>query len=698
MRALFLKLLNMSISAGWLILAVAALRLLLQKAPRRLLCALWAAVALRLLCPFSIESALSLLPSAETVSPEIVYAQKPAIESGVPVINRAVNPVLQAAAAPAPTLSAVSPGVSPLQFWTSAAAWVWLAGMAAMLIYAGVSYLQLRRKIAASLPVKDNIRICDEIETPFILGVFHPKIYLPSSLDEAQMPPVIAHETAHLKRGDNLWKPLGFLLLAVYWFQPLCWLAYILFCRDVELACDEKAVRAMSRDEMIAYSRALLSCSLPKNRAAISPLAFGEVGVKERVKHVLHDQKSAFWLAAMSAAACIAVAVCFLTNPVKDKGAQAGKPQSSSVSLTQTAANKNTSAQGTAQSGAEPGVQSAALPGTESYAPGAAVYDQIFAVPQKARVSVTRDAWLIAADDGTLVVWGGGEANAQALTQAEWEKRGYQPLAYADRRAVLPNCAGVWSDGFTQFGLDKNYNLYGWGTNLFGRLPDGNEDRPALLLTDVALADMGEYGLALKTDGSVWVWGQAYAGKLGTGRKRVPPTRMLDGAVCVCAGSASALAVLKDGGLCLIFRNPEQKAENGTDPPSAPRYLGVQAKDLAEVSYCYNAGGYLLRKTDGSVCLLADADASLGAEPIARNVRALAAGGYLTNDNALWVFSAAGKPAEKAAENVSMAIVYDVPYLEIKTDGAIWTNSGSAGELEKAGTMDTLAPDGAAGH
>ena len=312
MDAVFLKILNMSLAAGWLIIAVVALRFLLRKAPKWLPCVLWAIVAIRLICPFSFESILSLIPSAETVSLDILYTREPVIHSGISSINSVVNPVITGSFTPT-----VGASVNPLQIWTAIASYVWLFGVAAMLLYVAISFLRLRKKATASLNIRDNIWICDDIKTPFILGIIKPRIYLPSGMDETQQIHVIAHESAHLKRRDHWWKPLGFLLLAVYWFNPLCWLAYIFLCRDIELACDEKVIRTMGKDDMIAYSEALLSCSVPRRLVMACPLAFGEVGVKERIKTVLNYKKPTFWIVVAAVAACVVVAVCFLTNPVK---------------------------------------------------------------------------------------------------------------------------------------------------------------------------------------------------------------------------------------------------------------------------------------------------------------------------------------------------------------------------------------------
>ena len=317
MAAVFLKLLNLSISASWLVLAVLVLRLISKRSPKWVNVLLWGIVALRLVLPFSIESALSLIPSAETVSPAAVqFDPAPTITSGVSVIDNAVNPSLSEHFAAVPTAS-----VNPLYVGAYLAGWVWLIGLGAMLLYALVSYLRLRRRVSVSLPIQDHIYLCDAISSPFILGVVKPRIYLPSGLDEVQRQNVLSHERAHLARRDHWWKPLGFALLAVYWFNPVLWLAYALLCRDIELACDERVIRDMNETAIKTYSTVLLACSVPRKAVVACPLAFGEVGVKERVRNALHYKKPAFWVVAASVTVCIVVAVCFLTNPPTDTDA-----------------------------------------------------------------------------------------------------------------------------------------------------------------------------------------------------------------------------------------------------------------------------------------------------------------------------------------------------------------------------------------
>lgn len=313
MSEIFSKVLNMSIAASWLILAVMLLRFALKRAPRWISVVLWGIVALRLAVPFSFESALSLIPSAETFSPYNIQYETPAINSGIPAVNHAVNPVLGETFAPNPVGS-----VNPLYVWTFVVSVIWLIGIAAMLLYAVVSYVRVRRSVAERVPYERSVFLCDHVKSPFILGLVRPKIYLPSGMEAAAMEPVIAHEKAHLARRDHWWKPLGFLILAVHWFNPLCWIAYILLCRDIELACDEKVIRQMDLDGKKRYSAALLECSTGRRLVTICPLAFGEVSVKERVKNVLKYKKPAFWIVLLALIACVVVAVCFATDPKQD--------------------------------------------------------------------------------------------------------------------------------------------------------------------------------------------------------------------------------------------------------------------------------------------------------------------------------------------------------------------------------------------
>lgn len=311
MEAVFLKLVNMSITASYLVAAVLVLRLILKRSPKWIRVALWGLVGLRLVLPFSFESVLSLIPSTEPLPQEFLYAATPRVQTGIPYVNNMLNPVIAQSLAPAELTSA-----NPTQIWSFIFSQLWILGVVIMGLYALISYLIVRRRVRPSIRVTGNLYLCDSIETPFILGIGKPRIYLPSSLDQTTADHVLAHELAHLKRRDHWWKPLGFLLLTVYWFNPVMWLAYILLCRDIEMACDERVIREMDAMEKKAYSRALLQCSVPRHMIAACPLAFGEVGVKTRIKSVLNYKKPAFWIMVIALIHCAVFAVCFLTDPV----------------------------------------------------------------------------------------------------------------------------------------------------------------------------------------------------------------------------------------------------------------------------------------------------------------------------------------------------------------------------------------------
>lgn len=311
MSDVFLKILNMSISAGWLVLAVVVLRLVLKKAPKWVNMLLWGIVAVRLICPFTIESIVSLIPSAETIPSDIGLSQSPTINSGITAFNSTVNPVLSQISSPTPGDS-----INPMQVAIFVGTVLWLLGVGVMLLYAAVSYLRLRRQLTTAVRYQDNVFQSENVASPFVLGIFRPKIYLPFQMDEQNLEPVLRHERTHIARRDHWWKPLGFLLLAIHWFNPLMWLAYILLCRDIELACDEKVIKVLDQQQRADYSQALLSCSIRRRTIAACPLAFGEVGVKARIKSVLHYKKPAFWAILLAVVVCIALAACFLTDPV----------------------------------------------------------------------------------------------------------------------------------------------------------------------------------------------------------------------------------------------------------------------------------------------------------------------------------------------------------------------------------------------
>lgn len=315
MEAVFLKIINLSISAVWLISAVMILRFALRKAPKSIRVILWGMVALRLMLPFSLESVLSLIPSGETIPQNITMSPTPSINSGVDVIDKTFNPII------IDTLAPTDPSVSvnPMQIVISSCTAIWIVGMILMLLYSLISYLVLYRKVSVSLKTQGNVYLCDDISTPFILGVIRPRIYVPSELNNEELRYVLAHERAHLKRLDHLWKPVGFAVLAVHWFNPLVWISYILLCRDIEFACDEKVIKKMSAPDIRSYSETLLACSIHRKRITACPLAFGEVGVKERIKTMLNYKKPLFWVVVTAIIACIATAVFFLTTQPADK-------------------------------------------------------------------------------------------------------------------------------------------------------------------------------------------------------------------------------------------------------------------------------------------------------------------------------------------------------------------------------------------
>ena len=315
MNELFLKIINMSISASWLILAVLILRLVLKKAPKWVNVLLWGIVAVRLICPLSFESALSLIPSSETIPLDIEMAAKPTIDSGVPAINSVVNPVLSSFAPPQHVLTSAN----PLQIWIPILNIIWLIGVGALLLYTAVSYWRLCRKVDTAVRYKGNIFQSENVSSPFVLGIIKPRIYLPFNMNGQDLEHVVAHEQAHIRRKDHWWKPLGFLLLTIHWFNPLMWLAYVLLCRDIELACDEKVIKELGNEQRADYMQALVACSVNRRMIAACPLAFGEVGVKERVKSVMNYKKPAFWVIIIAVIICVGVAACFLTNPKQDR-------------------------------------------------------------------------------------------------------------------------------------------------------------------------------------------------------------------------------------------------------------------------------------------------------------------------------------------------------------------------------------------
>ena len=313
MSDLFLKIVNMSISASWLVVAMLILRLVLKKAPKWVNVLLWGIVAVRLICPFSFESALSLIPSAETFPEKIISGPSFDVQTGITPIDNRINDYLGDRYFEGVTVP-TNNGNNAMTILTI----VWIIGILLLATYTVISYWRLHRKVDTAVRYKDNIFQSENVSSPFVLGIINPRIYLPFSMNEQDMEHVVAHEQAHIRRKDHWWKPLGFLLLTIHWFNPLMWLAYVLLCRDIELACDEKVIKGLSNEQRADYTQALVACSVNRRMIAACPLAFGEVGVKERVKSVMNYKKPAFWVIILAVIACVIVAVCFLTNPKQD--------------------------------------------------------------------------------------------------------------------------------------------------------------------------------------------------------------------------------------------------------------------------------------------------------------------------------------------------------------------------------------------
>ena len=310
MNELFVRMINVGIAGGWIALGVLLLRPLLKKTPRWILCLLWAIVALRLLLPMTLYSPISLQPSTQVIPTDITTSAAPAINSGISSVNEVVNPVLTEYA---------QPEKNDLEKVLSLGAKIWLVGVGVLLSYSILSYVRLLWRTRINLRQQKGVYLCDTIDSPFVLGVVFPRIFMPSWLSTQQQNDVLAHEFAHIKRRDHWWKPLGFALLAVYWFNPLLWVAYILLCRDIEQACDEKVIRTMTAEEKTGYAKTLLECSVHRKMVMACPVAFGEVSVKTRIKGILHYKNPGFWVIMLSLLVCGVVAACFLTNPLPCK-------------------------------------------------------------------------------------------------------------------------------------------------------------------------------------------------------------------------------------------------------------------------------------------------------------------------------------------------------------------------------------------
>ena len=312
MNQIFLELLNNAVVSSVLIIVVLLIRICIKKAPKWITCVLWGMVAIKLVLPFHIESVLSLIPSSKLVPVEMEYQSAPQITSGATAMND-VNPVLASNFTP----NGVAP-VSPMKVVISVSSVLWVMGMVILCMYFVVSYCLLRKRVALSKNIFENVYTCDAVNSPFILGIIRPRIYLPSGMDQDTLECVLAHEKAHLRRLDHIWKPFGFLVLTLYWFNPLCWISYVLLCKDIEFACDELVMKDKDKEWKITYCQALLDCSIKRKAIAACPIAFGEVSVKDRVRSVLHYKKPAFWIVVVAVLSCAVVAVCFMTSPKTD--------------------------------------------------------------------------------------------------------------------------------------------------------------------------------------------------------------------------------------------------------------------------------------------------------------------------------------------------------------------------------------------
>ena len=316
MTNVFLSVVNMSITASILVLPVLLLRLVLKRAPKWISVLLWGLVALRLICPITLESPVSVMPDRDWVkiTPVEEYTPEETVPDEIVIPSSHANINVSFDVVDRPEIN-IEKHIAPSYYLSI----IWICGIALMLIYTLVSYIVLYRRVSTAVRLRDNAFQGEAISSPFVLGIIRPRIYLPFGVEGESLEYVIAHEEAHIKRLDHWWKPLGFLLLTLHWFNPIMWLAYILLCRDIESACDERVVKNMNTLERADYSEALLLCSVKRRSVSACPLAFGETGVKSRVKSVLSYKRPAFWVIIVALLVCASVAVLFLTNPISDE-------------------------------------------------------------------------------------------------------------------------------------------------------------------------------------------------------------------------------------------------------------------------------------------------------------------------------------------------------------------------------------------
>ena len=311
MNELFFSVINMSISASWIVLAVLLLRILLKKVPKWITVFLWGIVAIRLICPFTFESTISLIPNPKTINPVIISDKITETDTSIQIINNSLNPFISNTLSPIDNANTV-----PMQSWVPILSWIWVIGIVLMLMYTIISFTRIKMKIKTAVLLRENIYQSETVISPFVFGIIKPRIYLPFDMSQQDIEHVIAHEQAHIHRKDHWWKPFGFMLLTIHWFNPLIWLGYVLLCRDIEFACDEKVVKDFNNNQKADYSQALLNCSINRRTITACPIAFGEVSVQQRIKSILRYKKSALWISIVAILLCIVLSISFLTTPV----------------------------------------------------------------------------------------------------------------------------------------------------------------------------------------------------------------------------------------------------------------------------------------------------------------------------------------------------------------------------------------------
>ena len=308
MESLFIKLINLSIYASILVAVVLLLRLVSRRSPKWVICLIWALVGIRLVVPFSIQSSFSLLPQSEPVSSTALFKTVSLSQAQEGIVSSGAASVTEASRS----------GISSVFHILS---YIWLFGVILMLLYGVISYIVLRKTLRTATLYDDGIRQSEKVDSPFVLGFLRPTIYIPYTLFGKDLEYVLSHEKTHIRRKDHLWKPAGFLLLSVYWFNPAIWLAYAALSKDIELACDESVIRSLDKDERKNYSRALLNLSIRQKLITACPVAFGKTAVRNRVDHVMNYKKPALWSVVIMIACCVAVGICFMTEPKKQNAA-----------------------------------------------------------------------------------------------------------------------------------------------------------------------------------------------------------------------------------------------------------------------------------------------------------------------------------------------------------------------------------------